>query len=87
MDDSLLEVDSLELKLNLHWVLKDVSFHVREREIVAILGENGSGKTMTLSQLLPLRKARIPENDGERKPGDGKIPLSRRDEQGFRGCL
>lgn len=51
---NLLEVEGLELEINLHWVLKDLNFHVEEEEIVAIVGENGSGKTMTLRSLAGL---------------------------------
>ena len=43
-------------------VLWDVSFHIREKEIVALLGANGAGKTTTikaLSSLLLPRKGSI----------------------------
>lgn len=54
---NLLEVEGLDLKINLHWVLKDLAFHVEEEEIVAIVGENGSGKTMTLRSLAGLEES------------------------------
>lgn len=54
---NLLEVEGLDLKINLHWVLKDLDFHVEEEEIVAIVGENGSGKTMTLRSLAGLEES------------------------------
>jgi len=56
--DSLLEVRELELDIGLHSVLKGVGFQVKKKEIVAIVGENGSGKTMTLRSLAGLEKAR-----------------------------
>ena len=54
---NLLEVEGLELKINFHWVLKNLEFHVEKEEIVAIVGENGSGKTMTLRSLAGLEKS------------------------------
>jgi len=57
MGNGLLEVDRLELKIDLHWVLKGVNFHVNGGEIVAIVGENGSGKTMTLRSIAGLEDA------------------------------
>lgn len=54
---NLLEVEGLDLKINLHWVLKDLAFHVEEEEIVAIVGENGSGKTMTLRSIAGLEES------------------------------
>lgn len=54
---NLLEVEGLELKINLHWVLKNLDFHVEKEEIVAIVGENGSGKTMTLRSLAGLEES------------------------------
>ncbi len=43
-------------------VLRDLSFHVEEGELVSILGTNGAGKTttmLTLSGLLPVTKGKI----------------------------
>jgi len=35
-----------------NWVLKDISFHVKEGEMVALVGETGAGKTTLASMLL-----------------------------------
>ena len=53
---SLLYVDRLNIEMGSVCVLKDVSFSLRQGEILAITGESGSGKSMTalaLMQLLP----------------------------------
>lgn len=44
-DEKLLEVVDLQAGYNGMAVVHDVSFSVREGEILAILGSNGSGKT------------------------------------------
>ena len=47
----MLDVQHLEVSYGATRVLRDVSFHVPERSIVALLGGNGSGKTTTLNVL------------------------------------
>ena len=49
---------------NVH-VLKGISLHVREGELVALIGANGAGKTTTLKTI-----------SGLLKPGKGKIELA-----------
>jgi branched-chain amino acid transport system ATP-binding protein len=44
----LLEVERLRAGYGLFSVLRDVSFHVEERAIVALVGSNGAGKTTCL---------------------------------------
>ena len=65
-DEKLLEVVDLQAGYNGMAVVHDVSFSVREGEILAILGSNGSGKTTTLraitcllytSQRLPAKRS------------------------------
>lgn len=41
-----------------HAVIKDVSFHIREREIVALIGLNGAGKSTTIKHILGLLEPR-----------------------------
>ena len=53
---SLLEIDGLDLRIGAERVLHDVSFAVGRGEIVGVIGESGSGKSMTalsVMQLLP----------------------------------
>jgi branched-chain amino acid transport system ATP-binding protein len=58
---ALLEVRGLEAGYGKKTVLQGVSFAVAEREIVAILGHNGAGKSTTLKTVLGLLPARAGE--------------------------
>jgi len=73
----LLEVEGLELMIDYYRVLEGVELYVEEEEIVALLGENGAGKTMTLRSIAGLEEA-----SSERLALDGKelgdlVPHSR----------
>jgi branched-chain amino acid transport system ATP-binding protein len=64
----LLEVKNINVSYGLARVLWDLSFRVKEKEIVAMVGSNGAGKSTTLkaiSGLIPLSSGRI-EFNGER---------------------
>ena len=75
-----------------HLVLHGVSFSVAPGEVLAVVGESGAGKTMTLTALLGLLPARA-EVRGEavlHPPGSGGEPvsllgLSERDRRRLRG--
>ncbi|MGA7159153.1 MAG: ATP-binding cassette domain-containing protein [Acidobacteriaceae bacterium] len=54
-------------------VLRDVSFEVREGEIICILGRSGTGKSVTLKLLIALLK-----------PDQGKIWVDRKDITGMK---
>jgi urea transport system ATP-binding protein len=67
----MLEVNELNVAYRESRVIKDVSFFVRERETVAIMGRNGMGKTTLLKALigmLPARSGSI-RLDGEELAG------------------
>jgi len=53
----LLNVEQLRVAYGPLEVLRDVSFHVNEGEIVTILGSNGAGKTTSLRTIAGLMKA------------------------------
>jgi lipopolysaccharide transport system ATP-binding protein len=39
------------------WALKDVSFEVRQGEVVGVIGRNGAGKSSSLARIGPRRSA------------------------------
>ena len=53
---NMLEVKNLNVSYGVTPVLRDVSFNVKENEIVALLGSNGSGKTTALNTILGMLK-------------------------------
>lgn len=52
MNDILLEVKSLRVAFGSYSVLHDVSFELRRNETIAIIGPNGSGKTVLFRALV-----------------------------------
>lgn len=48
MSDILLKVNNLNLNYGAIQALKDISFEVRQGEVVSLIGSNGAGKTSTL---------------------------------------
>jgi ABC-type Mn2+/Zn2+ transport system ATPase subunit len=54
MPKKILKVKNLNVKLNGEEIIKDLTFDVREREVLVILGPNGAGKTTLLRTLLSL---------------------------------
>jgi len=50
--DTILEVNRLTIRFGPTTILKDVSFHVSRGESVAIIGPNGSGKTVLFRALI-----------------------------------
>ena len=53
---SLVEVKNLKKKYGSKEAVKDISFWIKEDEILGLLGPNGSGKTTTIGMLLGLLK-------------------------------
>ena len=54
----LLEVEGLTVRYGPIVAVRDVSLHVDEGELVALLGANGAGKTSTLAAICGLHRAR-----------------------------
>ena len=52
MEKIILKVENLSVELDGVKIIKNLSFKVREGEIVTILGPNGAGKTTLLKALL-----------------------------------
>lgn len=52
----ILEVKKLSVKYNEHLALKDVSFKVRDKEYICLVGKNGSGKSTLLKTISGLLK-------------------------------
>lgn len=71
---AILEVKNLEVYYGVIKALKDISFEVKEGEIVALIGANGAGKTTTLHTITGLLKA-----------ASGKIQFDGRDITKIRG--
>ena len=60
----LVEVKNLKKNYASKEAVKDISFNIKENEILGLLGPNGSGKTTTIGMLLGLLK-----------PSDGEIKI------------
>ena len=56
MDKTLVEIDGLRLDYGAVCAVKDVSFHMKAGEILAVIGPNGSGKTSTVECVEGLRR-------------------------------
>lgn len=56
MDTSVLKVSKLTKRIKKTLIIKDVSFDIKQGEIVGFLGPNGSGKTTTLRMIVGLSK-------------------------------
>ena len=62
--NNLVEVKNLKKNYSSKEAVKDISFNIRENEILGLLGPNGCGKTTTIGMLLGLLK-----------PTDGEIRI------------
>jgi len=70
---NLVEVKNLKKNYGSKNAVKDISFCIKENEIIGLLGPNGSGKTTTIGMMLGLLKP----SDGEIFIADKNIEKSR----------
>ncbi|MFZ5764036.1 MAG: metal ABC transporter ATP-binding protein [Thermodesulfobacteriota bacterium] len=56
MEQSVISVSNMSFSYDSHVILEDVSFSIRNREMIGIVGPNGGGKTTLLRLLLGLLK-------------------------------
>ena len=66
--NNLLEVKNLCLKIKSNKdeeVLKDISFNIRESEVVSLIGESGSGKSLTALSIIRLLEKSCKISNGE----------------------
>jgi branched-chain amino acid transport system ATP-binding protein len=77
---SLLEVEGLNTFYGQAHVLFDISLHVEEHEVVALLGRNGAGKTTTLNTIMGVLSPRsgVIRLDGEPVTGLPPYEIARR---------
>ncbi len=54
--ENLVEVKNLKKNYGSIEAVKDISFNIKENEIIGLLGPNGSGKTTTIGMMLGLLK-------------------------------
>ena len=76
MANVLAQVEHLQLRYGERYAVRDVSFDLREGEILAIIGPNGSGKTSTVECL-----------EGLRRPTSGRIAFLGRNPRENRRAL
>jgi branched-chain amino acid transport system ATP-binding protein len=65
----MLRINKISASYGLIQVLKEVSFEVKEKEIVSIIGPNGAGKSTLVKTIMGL----VPPSSGEIWFNDGKI--------------
>ena len=54
MEENILKVTNLNVTLNTHKILENISFEVKRDDTLAIIGPNGAGKTVLFKALLGL---------------------------------
>jgi branched-chain amino acid transport system ATP-binding protein len=69
----MLEVENVSASYGMVQILRDVSFHVEEKEIISIIGPNGAGKTTLVKTIMGLLQ---PKNGAIRFKGENieKLP-------------
>lgn len=79
----LISVKNLGVEFNNKAVLKDVSFNVEKGDILAIIGPNGSGKTLLIRTILGLNKNYTGEVVWNGQPEVSYVPQKMGFEKGF----
>ena len=69
----MLDIESVSASYGMVQILRDISFHVKEKEIISIIGPNGSGKTTLVKTIMGLLH---PKNGAIRFKGENieKLP-------------
>ena len=83
--DELLGVEGLGLRAGNNQILTDINIKVLSKEIVALVGENGSGKTMTLRSLAGLEDP-VAEKMSFKGANLAELPPHERVELGLSYC-
>ncbi len=82
---SLLQIDQLNLAIHGTPILRDVSFHLDAGQIVGVIGESGSGKSMTAYSVMQLLPEGSTTTGAIRLNGDNLLDLSEEQMCALRG--
>ena len=52
---NILEIKNLSLKISDKKILNSINFALKEKEIIAVIGQSGSGKTMLSKMIMGLK--------------------------------
>ena len=61
----IVEVKNLKISSNNNYLIRDLSFKVMPNEILGIIGESGSGKSLTALSIIDLIKYKGLKQEGE----------------------
>ena len=53
---NLIEISNLTASYNSHIAVEKVSFNIKEKEFVCLVGENGSGKSTVIKSIVGIHK-------------------------------
>ena len=49
MEDSIVRVEHLSHRYHIQWAIQDISFEIKEKGVLGLLGSNGAGKSTTMN--------------------------------------